>query len=42
MKIWNIYVDSQFVDVDNDGFLDLYALAGYFTAPREVEIPVDT
>lgn len=33
---------SQFVDLDNDGFLDLYALSGYFTAPPEVALPVDT
>jgi hypothetical protein len=33
---------SQFVDVDNDGFLDIYALSGYYTAPREIAIPVDT
>jgi len=24
---------SQFVDVDNDGYLDIYALSGYYTAP---------
>jgi hypothetical protein len=27
---------SQFVDVDNDGWLDLYALSGHYTAPREI------
>ena len=32
---------SQFVDVDNDGYLDLYALSGYYTAPEEVELPFD-
>ncbi len=32
---------SQFVDVDNDGYLDLYALSGYYTAPPEVELPID-
>jgi len=32
---------SQFVDVDNDGWLDLYALSGMITAPDEVGIPVD-
>jgi hypothetical protein len=33
---------SQFVDVDNDGLLDVYALSGYYTAPKEIAIPVDT
>ena len=33
---------GQFVDVNNDGFLDLYALSGYYTAPDEVAIPIDT
>ena len=33
---------SQFIDLDNDGDLDLYALSGYYTAPSEVELPVDT
>ncbi|MFQ6026182.1 MAG: FG-GAP repeat domain-containing protein [Dehalococcoidia bacterium] len=32
---------SQFVDFDNDGFLDLYAPSGYYTAPKPVAIPVD-
>jgi hypothetical protein len=32
---------GQFVDVDNDGFLDLYALSGMITAPARYEIPVD-
>jgi len=27
---------SQFVDVDNDGWLDLYALSGHYTAPAEI------
>ena len=25
---------GQFLDVDNDGYLDIYALSGYYTAPR--------
>jgi len=33
---------SQFIDLDNDSDLDLYALSGYYTAPSEVELPVDT
>ena len=24
---------GQFVDVDNDGYLDIYSLSGYYTAP---------
>jgi hypothetical protein len=33
---------SEFVDVDNDGWLDIYALSGHYTAPKQVEKPVDT
>ncbi len=33
---------SQFLDVDNDGYLDIYALSGYYTAPKEVAIPIDS
>jgi len=32
---------AQFGDLDNDGFEDLYALSGYYTAPPEVESEVD-
>lgn len=32
---------SQFVDVDNDGYLDIVSLSGYFTAPGEVARDVD-
>src|SRR5207249_11281056 len=30
-----------FVDFDNDGFLDLYVLSGYFTAPEELSSDMD-
>ncbi len=30
-----------FVDFDNDGFLDLYVLSGYFTAPKELASEID-
>jgi len=33
---------GQFFDADNDGCLDLYSLSGFYTAPDEVAIPVDT
>jgi hypothetical protein len=33
---------GQFWDADNDGFLDIYTLSGYYTAPAEVAIAVDT
>ena len=29
---------GQFVDVDNDGYLDLYAGSGFYTAPRQIAI----
>ena len=32
---------SQFVDLDNDSDLDIYALSGYYTAPSVVELPTD-
>ncbi len=32
---------SQFADFDNDGWLDLYALSGHYTAPKSVEAQVD-
>jgi hypothetical protein len=32
---------SQFVDVNNDGALDLYALSGFYSAPPEVAVPLD-
>lgn len=33
---------GQFVDFNNDGYLDIYTLSGYYTAPEDVAIPVDT
>ena len=32
---------GQFVDIDNDGFLDIHALSGYYTAPRKIAQPGD-
>lgn len=32
---------GQFVDVDNDSFLDLYVTSGYRTAPEAISMPVD-
>ena len=32
---------SQFMDVDNDGYLDIYALSGYYSAPKKFAIPID-
>ena len=32
---------SQFTDFDNDGWLDIYALSGHYTAPKAVESQVD-
>lgn len=32
---------GQFLDFDNDGFLDIYVLSGYFTAPQEFSSDVD-
>ena len=33
---------GQFLDFDNDGNLDIYALSGYYTPPSEVALPEDT
>jgi len=27
---------GQLVDVDNDGWLDVYSSSGYYTAPEEI------
>jgi len=32
---------GHFADFDNDGFLDLYVLSGYFTAPKELSSELD-
>jgi len=32
---------GQFLDVDNDGWLDVYALSGYYTPPPEVSVAFD-
>jgi hypothetical protein len=33
---------SVFADIDNDGFLDLHALSGFYTAPKSVTASADT
>ncbi len=33
---------GQFLDFDNDGDFDIYALSGYYTPPSEVALPEDT
>lgn len=32
---------GQFTDIDNDGFLDIYVVSGYFTAPKEFSTNLD-
>ena len=32
---------GRFTDFDNDCFLDLYVLSGYFTAPKEMSSELD-
>ena len=33
---------GQFFDFNNDSHLDIYAPSGYYSAPKEIGIPVDT
>ncbi len=33
---------AQFIDFDNDSNLDLYAPNGFYTAPKQLRVPVDT
>lgn len=33
---------GQFFDVDNDGYLDIYAPSGFYTAPSALALPEDT
>jgi hypothetical protein len=32
---------GKFADFDNDGWLDIYVLSGYFTAPKELSSELD-
>lgn len=32
---------AQFVDLNNDGFLDIFSLSGYYSAPKQVETDFD-
>ena len=32
---------GQFADFDNDGWLDIYSINGYFSAPQEVATQMD-
>ena len=33
---------GQFVDVDNNGYLDIFTLSGYYSAPKVVQAAEDT
>ena len=33
---------GQFFDFNNDAYLDIYAPSGYYSAPKQIGIPVDT
>jgi hypothetical protein len=30
---------GQFIDIDNDTYLDIFALSGYYTQPRAIGLP---
>jgi hypothetical protein len=32
---------AQFVDLNNDGWLDIFSLSGYYTAPKQIETDFD-
>lgn len=32
---------GQFVDIDNDGYLDIHALSGYYSAPKQIAFAAD-
>jgi hypothetical protein len=32
---------GQFVDINNDGYLDIHALSGYYTAPKQIAFAAD-
>lgn len=32
---------GQFADIDNDGYLDIHVLSGFYTAPKKFALPVD-
>jgi len=32
---------GQFIDADNDGYLDVYATSGYYSAPPQIAVQVD-
>ena len=32
---------AQFVDLNNDGWLDIFSLSGFYTAPKQVETDFD-
>ncbi len=32
---------SQFIDIDNDSYLDIHALSGFYTAPKQIALAAD-